>query len=215
MAFDPITDIIAAIADGQMVVMMDDERRENEGDLIMAAGCVRPEDVNFMIREARGLLCLAMETERCRQLGLPPMVHDNGSPLQTNFTVSIEAAEGVTTGISAADRAHTIQTAVREGARASDLTRPGHIFPLAARSGGVLERPGHTETAVDLARLAGMTPAGVLIEVLKDDGSMARRPDLEVFARRHGLKLGTVADLIAYRRQNPDALPAAHSRMAG
>lgn len=207
MSFNAIPDIITAVRAGHMVIMLDDERRENEGDLIMAAERVRPEDVNFMIREARGLLCLAMEEARCRALDLPPMVQDNRAPLHTNFTVSIEAAEGVTTGISAFDRAHTIRTAIRTGARAQDLRRPGHVFPLAARPGGVLVRPGHTETAVDLARLAGLVPAGVLIEVLNDDGSMARRDDLLAFARRHGLCIGTVADLIRHRQEHPEALP--------
>lgn len=210
MAFDPIPDIIAAVRAGEMVIMLDDERRENEGDLIIAAGRVRAEDVNFMIREARGLLCLALETTRCAALHLPPMVQDNQAPLGTNFTVSIEAASGVTTGISAFDRAHTIRTAIRADAGPEDLRRPGHVFPLAARPGGVLERPGHTETAVDLARLAGLTPAAALIEVLNEDGSMARRDDLLVFARKHGLRIGTVADLIRYRREHEDgAMPAA------
>ncbi len=200
MVMNSIPEIIAAVRVGRMVVMLDDERRENEGDLIMAAPCVRPEDVNFMIREARGLLCLAMEEARCKALELAPMVADNGSPFRTNFTVSIEAAEGVTTGISAFDRAHTIRTAVAVASGADDLRQPGHVFPLAARAGGVLRRPGHTEAAVDLARLAGFSPAaGTLIEVLNDDGSMARRPELERFASKHGLAIGTIADLIIYR----------------
>lgn len=199
MAFDTIPELIAAVRAGRMVVVLDDESRENEGDLIMAAELVRPEDINFMAREARGLICLSLTRERCRQLGLAPMVRDNRSPHGTNFTVSIEAAEGVSTGISAYDRAHTIRTAVRPNARAEDLTQPGHVFPLTAQPGGVLTRAGHTEAASDLALLAGLEPAGVLVEVLHDDGSMARRPELELFARRHDLCIGTIADLIRYR----------------
>jgi 3,4-dihydroxy 2-butanone 4-phosphate synthase/GTP cyclohydrolase II len=199
MNFDTIPDILDDIRAGRMVVMLDDQERENEGDLIMAASRVRPENINFMVREARGLVCLALTEQRCHQLGLKPMVSHNTSPNHTNFTVSIEAAEGVTTGISAYDRAHTIQAAVRADARASDLTQPGHIFPLTAQPGGVLARAGHTEAASDLAGLAGLEPAGALVEVLREDGTMARRPDLEVFARRHSLRIGTIADLIRYR----------------
>ncbi len=201
MAFNTIPEIIDDIRAGRMVVMLDDEDRENEGDLIMAASAVRPEDINFMIREARGLVCLALDQARCHQLGLRPMVDDNNATFHTNFTVSIEAAEGVTTGISAFDRAHTIRTAVNAEAQPADLCQPGHIFPLAAQEGGVLTRTGHTETAVDLARLAGLEPAGALVEILNDDGSMARRPELEAFAQRHGLKIGTVAELIRYRER--------------
>ncbi len=210
MAFDSIPDIIADIRAGRMVVMVDDEDRENEGDLIMAAGKVRPEDINFMAREGRGLICLALTEQRCRQLGLRPMVADNTSPHHTNFTVSIEAAAGVTTGISAYDRAHTVQVAVREGARAEDLAQPGHIFPLSAQPGGVLTRAGHTEAASDLAGLAGLEPAGVLVEVLNADGSMARRPQLEAFARQHGLRIGSIADLIRYRLATEKTVERAH-----
>ena len=199
MPFNTIPDILDDIRAGRMVVMLDDEDRENEGDLIMAAGKVRPEDINFMVREARGLVCLALTEQRCRQLGLRPMVSDNTSPHHTNFTVSIEAAEGVTTGISAYDRARTVQAAVARDAGPADLTQPGHIFPLTAQPGGVLHRAGHTEAASDLAGLAGLEPAGVLVEVLHEDGSMARRPELEAFARKHGLKIGSIADLIRYR----------------
>ncbi|HET7663508.1 MAG TPA: 3,4-dihydroxy-2-butanone-4-phosphate synthase [Rhodanobacteraceae bacterium] len=199
MSFNAIPDILDDIRAGRMVVMLDDEDRENEGDVIMAASHVRPEDVNFMVREARGLVCLALTEQRCHQLGLKPMVSDNTSPYHTNFTVSIEAAEGVTTGISAYDRARTVQAAVKADAKASDLTQPGHIFPLTAQPGGVLSRAGHTEAASDLAGLAGLEPAGVLVEVLHEDGSMARRADLETFAQKHGLKIGTIADLIRYR----------------
>jgi 3,4-dihydroxy 2-butanone 4-phosphate synthase / GTP cyclohydrolase II len=201
MSFAPIPELLDEIRAGRMVVVVDDEDRENEGDLIMAASLVRPEDVNFMARHARGLICLSLTRERCAQLRLPPMVSDNTSPYQTNFTVSIEAAEGVTTGISAYDRAHTIRTAVRPDAQPHDLTQPGHVFPLAAQPGGVLTRAGHTEAACDLALLAGLEPAGVLVEILNEDGSMARRPQLEAFAREHGLKIGTIADLIHHRLQ--------------
>jgi 3,4-dihydroxy 2-butanone 4-phosphate synthase / GTP cyclohydrolase II len=192
-------EIIDDIRQGRMVIMMDDENRENEGDLIMSAVHVRAEDVNFMARYGRGLICLTLEQARCRQLRLPLMVAHAEDSHRTRFTVSIEAAEGVTTGISAADRAHTIQAAVRPDARAEDLVQPGHIFPLMAQPGGVLTRAGHTEAGCDLARLAGLEPAGVIVEILNEDGSMARRPDLEVFAREHNLKLGTIADLIRYR----------------
>lgn len=201
MSFDNIPDILADIRAGRMVVILDDEDRENEGDLVMAAEKVRAEDINFMVREARGLVCLSLTAARCRQLGLKPMVHDNTSANHTNFTVSIEAAEGVTTGISAYDRAHTIRTAVAASTRPEDLSQPGHIFPLTAQPGGVLVRAGHTEAACDLAALAGLEPAGVLVEVLADDGTMARRPALEVFAARHGLRIGTIADLIRHRLQ--------------
>ncbi|MEP6484472.1 MAG: 3,4-dihydroxy-2-butanone-4-phosphate synthase [Rudaea sp.] len=199
MSFSSIPDIVADIRAGRMVVIVDDEDRENEGDLIMAAEKVRPEDINFMAREARGLICLSLTKQRCEQLRLPPMVSDNASRHHTNFTVSIEAAHGVTTGISAHDRARTIQTAVRADAHASDLVQPGHIFPLTSQPGGVLTRAGHTEAASDLAALAGLQPAGVLVEILAEDGTMARRPQLEMFAAAHGLKIGTIADLIRYR----------------
>jgi 3,4-dihydroxy 2-butanone 4-phosphate synthase/GTP cyclohydrolase II len=191
-------------------VILDDEDRENEGDLVMAAQMVRPEDVNFMVREARGLLCLTLTEQRTRQLGLKPMVSDNTSPYHTNFTVSIEAAEGVTTGISAHDRARTIQVAVKSDARPQDLSQPGHVFPLTAQPGGVLTRAGHTEAGCDLAALAGLEPAAVLIEILHEDGSMARRPELEAFARKHGLKIGTIADLIRYRLETEKTVERVH-----
>ena len=190
---------IAEIKKGKMVVITDDGDRENEGDLVMAAEKVTPAAINFMAREGRGLICLSLTDERVRQLQLPLMVVDNTSPLQTAFTVSIEAAHGVTTGISAADRAHTVRAAIAPKAKPSDLTRPGHIFPLRARDGGVLVRPGHTEGSVDLARMAGLTPAGVICEIMNDDGTMARRPDLERFARRHKLTLLSIADIITWR----------------
>ena len=177
--FRPIPELLEEIRNGRMVVIVDDEDRENEGDLIMAAEMVKPSDINFMVTHARGLVCLSLTRERCRQLGLPPMVRDNTSQHGTNFTVSIEAAEGVTTGISAYDRAHTIRTAVRPDAKPQDLSQPGHIFPLTSQPGGVLNRAGHTEAASDLALLAGLEPAGVLVEILNADGSMARRPQLE------------------------------------
>ncbi|WP_240126973.1 3,4-dihydroxy-2-butanone-4-phosphate synthase [Thermomonas alba] len=199
MSFASIPELLDELRAGRMVVVVDDEDRENEGDLIMVAELVKPSDINFMVTHARGLVCLSLTRERCAQLGLSPMVRDNTSPHHTNFTVSIEAAEGVTTGISAYDRAHTIRTAVRPDARPSDLRQPGHIFPLMAQPGGVLTRAGHTEAASDLARLAGFEPAGVLVEILNPDGSMARRPELEVFARAHGLKIGSIEDLIRYR----------------
>jgi 3,4-dihydroxy 2-butanone 4-phosphate synthase/GTP cyclohydrolase II len=201
MSFDTIPDILDDIRAGRMVVILDDEDRENEGDLVMAAEKVRPEDINFMVREARGLVCLSLTAAHCRRLGLKPMVLDNTSPHHTNFTVSIEAAEGVTTGISAYDRAHTILTAVAADARAEDLSQPGHIFPLTAQPGGVLVRAGHTEAATDLAALAGLAPAGVIVEILAEDGTMARRPTLEAFAQRHGLRIGSIADLIRHRLQ--------------
>ena len=210
MSFSPIPEILADIRAGRMVVIVDDEDRENEGDLIMAAEKVRPEDINFMAREGRGLICLPMTRARCRQLGLRPMVDTNTSPHHTNFTVSIEAAEGVTTGISAYDRAHTILTAVRADAGPQHIVQPGHIFPLAATPGGVLARAGHTEAACDLAALAGLAPAGVLVEILSEDGSMARRPELEAFAARHGLKIGTIADLIRYRLETEKTVERAH-----
>lgn len=199
MPISPITEIVAELRAGRMTVIMDDEDRENEGDLLMAAEAVRPEDINFMARFGRGLVCLTLTPERCRQLQLPLMVSDNRARYSTKFTVSIEAAEGVTTGISAADRATTVRAAVRRDARPTDIVQPGHIFPLMASRGGVLARAGHTEAGVDLARLAGFEPAAVICEILQDDGSMARLPELEVFAREHTLKIGTIADLIRYR----------------
>ncbi|MFU8784179.1 bifunctional 3,4-dihydroxy-2-butanone-4-phosphate synthase/GTP cyclohydrolase II [Aliidiomarina sp.] len=192
-------EIIADIKAGKMVILMDDEDRENEGDLIMAAECATPAAINFMARYGRGLICLTLTEARCQQLQLPLMVGQNNSPYATNFTVSIEAAEGVTTGISAADRAQTVLAAVARDAKPSDLVMPGHIFPLKARQGGVLNRAGHTEAGCDLARLAGYEPASVIVEILNEDGSMARRPDLEKFAAEHDIKMGTIADLIEYR----------------
>ncbi|GAB6139969.1 bifunctional 3,4-dihydroxy-2-butanone-4-phosphate synthase/GTP cyclohydrolase II [Methylosoma difficile] len=201
-----IEEIIEDLRQGKMVIIMDDEDRENEGDLVMAASFTRPEDVNFMARYGRGLICLTLTPERCQQLRLPLMVNENKTPHSTNFTVSIEAATGVTTGISAADRARTIQAAVAANAKPDDLVQPGHIFPLMAKSGGVLNRAGHTEAGCDLARLADAEPAAVIVEILNEDGSMARRPDLEVFAQEHGLKIGTIADLIHYRIQHENTL---------
>ncbi len=199
-------EIIAELKQGRMVVIMDDEHRENEGDLMMAASFVRAEDINFMARYARGLICLTLTKKRCQQLKLPLMVDENKTRYSTNFTVSIEAATGVTTGISAADRARTIQVAVAKEAQADDLIQPGHIFPLMAQEGGVLNRAGHTEAGCDLARLAGIEPAAVIVEILNEDGTMARRPDLELFAQKHGLKIGTIADLIHYRIQHENTL---------
>lgn len=196
---DPIEDILKDIHAGKMVILMDDEDRENEGDLIMAAEKVRPEDINFMARYGRGLICLTLTPERCRQLRLPLMVSETHDSRTTNFTLSIEAAEGVTTGISTHDRAHTVRTAVRADAVPEDLKQPGHVFPIMAQPGGVLTRAGHTEAGCDLTRLAGLEPAAVIVEILNEDGSMARRPDLEKFAKAHDLKIGTIADLIRYR----------------
>lgn len=199
-------EIIEDLKQGKMVIIMDDEDRENEGDLLMAASFVRPEDINFMARFGRGLICLTLTQERCQQLRLPLMVSENKTPHYTNFTVSIEAATGVTTGISAADRARTIQAAVAKNATPDDLVQPGHIFPLMAQAGGVLNRAGHTEAGCDFARLAGVEPAAVIVEILNDDGSMARREDLEIFAKKHDLKIGTIADLIQYRIQHENTL---------
>ena len=202
MAFNTTQEIIEDIRQGKMVILMDDEDRENEGDLIMAAEHVTPEAINFMVTHARGLVCLPMTQERCRTLNLPLMVDKNEAQFSTNFTVSIEAATGVTTGISAADRATTIKAAVAKDAKATDIVQPGHIFPLIAKDGGVLNRAGHTEAGVDLPRLAGLEPAGVIVEILNEDGTMARRPELEKFAEKHNLKIGTIADLIEYRNLN-------------
>src|SRR6187551_1943165 len=197
--FDRIEDILADLAAGRMVVIVDDEDRENEGDLLMIAERVRPEDINFMARFGRGLICLTLTRERCTQLRLPLMVSDTDRERRTNFTVSIEAAEGITTGISAYDRAHTVRTAVAPNARADHLRQPGHIFPVMSQPGGVLTRAGHTEAGCDLARLAGFEPAAVIVEIMNDDGTMARRPELETFAKLHGLRMGTIRDLIRYR----------------
>ena len=197
--FSKIEEIIADIRDGKMVIMVDDENRENEGDLLMAAEKVRPEDINYMARYGRGLICLTITRDRCAQLRLPLMVAETDAHHATNFTISIEAAEGITTGISAHDRAKTVQVAVAADAKPEHLSQPGHIFPVMAQPGGVLTRAGHTEAGCDLARLAGLEPAATIVEILNEDGSMARRPDLERFSREHGIKIGTIADLIAYR----------------
>ncbi len=202
MKLNTIEELVEDVRQGRMVIVMDDEGRENEGDLILAASCVSADAINFMASHARGLICLTLTPERCRQLRLPLMVSDNRAAHSTMFTVSIEAARGVTTGISAADRATTVAAAVAPEARPDDLIQPGHVFPLMADRGGVLTRAGHTEAGCDLARLAGLEPAAVIVEILNSDGTMARRPDLERFARQHGLKIGTIEDLIRYRIQN-------------
>lgn len=214
MAVSKIEDVIEDIRAGKMVILVDDEDRENEGDLCMAAEAVTPEAINFMAMHGRGLICLTLDREQIKRLDLPMMVRDNKSPYGTGFTVSIEARTGVSTGISAADRARTIQVAVDQESTAHDLISPGHIFPLRARRGGVLERLGQTEGSVDLARLAGKIPAGVICEIMKDDGTMARMPDLEIFAREHDLKIATIADLVAYRlRQDLLVHRAAEARL--
>lgn len=195
-------EIIEDLRQGKMVIIMDDEDRENEGDLVMAAECVTAQAINFMARYARGLICLTLTEDRCRQLRLPLMVLDNQASYETNFTVSIEAARGVTTGISASDRSKTIKAAVNPDAKPEDIVQPGHIFPVKALPGGVLTRAGHTEAGCDLAQLAGKDPSSVIVEILNEDGSMARRPDLELFAKQHDLKIGTIADLISYRLEN-------------
>lgn len=202
MAISTTQEIIAELRAGRMVILVDEEDRENEGDLVLAAEFVTPEAINFMAKYGRGLVCLTLTEERCNQLNLPMMTARNGTSYGTNFTVSIEAAEGVTTGISAADRAKTIQVAVAKNAKPSDIVQPGHIFPLKAQKGGVLMRAGHTEAGCDFAELAGLTPAAVICEIMKDDGTMARLPDLIEFANEHGLKIGTIADLIHYRSRN-------------
>jgi 3,4-dihydroxy 2-butanone 4-phosphate synthase/GTP cyclohydrolase II len=207
----PVPELVAELAAGRMVILVDEEDRENEGDLILAAEHVTPEAINFMARHARGLICLTLTRDRCEQLQLPLMAPKNGTRHGTAFTVSIEAASGVTTGISAADRARTVAVAVARDAQPADLVQPGHIFPLMAQDGGVLMRAGHTEAGCDLARLAGLTPAAVICEVMKDDGTMARLPDLEVFAREHGLKIGTIADLISHRARH-ESLIERHGR---
>jgi 3,4-dihydroxy 2-butanone 4-phosphate synthase / GTP cyclohydrolase II len=202
MPISPVPELVAELAAGRMVILVDEEDRENEGDLVLAAEHVTPEAINFMAKHGRGLICLTLTRERCERLQLPPMATRNGTKHGTAFTVSIEAATGVTTGISAADRARTVQAAVARQAKAEDLVQPGHIFPLQAQDGGVLMRAGHTEAGCDLAQMAGLTPAAVICEIMKDDGTMARLPDLEVFAQEHGLKIGTIADLIEYRSRN-------------
>lgn len=206
MKLNSAEELIEDIRQGKMVILMDDEDRENEGDLVMAASHVQAVDINFMARYGRGLICLTLTRERCERLQLPLMVNNNNATFGTNFTVSIEAARGVTTGISAADRAATVQAAVAQDAVAADIVQPGHIFPIMAQPGGVLTRAGHTEAGCDLARLAGLEPASVIVEILNEDGSMARRPDLEVFAKEFDLKIGTIADLIRYRLSNEKSL---------
>ncbi|MFZ6686645.1 bifunctional 3,4-dihydroxy-2-butanone-4-phosphate synthase/GTP cyclohydrolase II [Undibacterium sp. SXout11W] len=201
MSMSNTLEIVAELRAGRMVILVDEEDRENEGDLIMAAEFVTPEAINFMAKFGRGLICLTLTEERCDELNLAMMTTRNGTSYGTNFTVSIEAAEGVTTGISAADRAHTVKVAVSEKSTANDIVQPGHVFPLKAQKGGVLMRAGHTEAGCDLAELAGLTPASVICEIMKDDGTMARLPDLLEFAKEHNLKIGTIADLIHYRSQ--------------
>ncbi|WP_077037287.1 bifunctional 3,4-dihydroxy-2-butanone-4-phosphate synthase/GTP cyclohydrolase II [Pelomonas sp. KK5] len=202
MPISPVSELVAELAAGRMIILVDEEDRENEGDLVIAADHVTPEAINFMAKYGRGLICLTMTNERCDRLQLPPMATRNGTKHGTAFTVSIEARTGVTTGISAADRARTVQAAVARGAVAADLVQPGHIFPLRAQDGGVLMRAGHTEAGCDFARMAGLEPASVICEVMNDDGTMARLPDLEKFAAEHGLKIGTIADLIEHRSRN-------------
>jgi 3,4-dihydroxy 2-butanone 4-phosphate synthase/GTP cyclohydrolase II len=209
----PAKEIIEEIKNGRMVVLVDDEHRENEGDLVVAAEFATPEHINFMAKHGRGLICLTLTEARCKQLNLTKMVQKNGARMGTNFTVSIEAAEGVTTGISAADRARTVQAAVAKHAKPKDIVSPGHIFPLTAMDGGVLVRAGHTEAGCDLAALAGLEPTSVICEILKDDGSMARLPDLMTFAAGHGLKIGTIADLIHYRAETESFIERTAERM--
>jgi 3,4-dihydroxy 2-butanone 4-phosphate synthase/GTP cyclohydrolase II len=204
--FSDIEEIIADIRDGKMVIIVDDENRENEGDLLMSATRVRTEDVNYMARYGRGLICLTLTRERCNQLRLPLMVNETDAQKTTNFTVSIEAAEGITTGISAYDRARTVRVAVAPDAQPADLHQPGHVFPLMTQPGGVLSRAGHTEAGCDLTRLAGHEPAAMIVEILNEDGTMARRPQLEVFAREHKLKIGSIADLIRYRLEHEESV---------
>jgi len=213
MSLHPIPDIIAAIKAGRMVILVDEEDRENEGDLVLAADFVTAEAVNFMATHGRGLICLTLTEARCRQLTLPLMVPDNRSPLGTNFTVSIEAARGVTTGISAQDRARTVQAAVAREAKPEDIVQPGHIFPLMAQAGGVLARAGHTEAGCDLASLAGLTSAAVICEILKDDGTMARLPDLMEFAAKHDLAIGSIAELIQFRSRNESLIKRVTERV--
>ncbi len=202
MTLASVPALLEALRQGKPIVLLDDEDRENEGDLVLAADFVTPESIAFMACHGRGLICLALTNDATQRLGLQPMVPANRSRLHTNFTVSIEAREGITTGISAHDRAHTIQVAASPNAQAQHIVSPGHIFPLTARDGGVLVRTGHTEAAVDLARLAGLTPAGVICEIMKDDGTMARFDDLRLFCQQHNLLMGTIADLVAYRRRH-------------
>ena len=208
----PVEDIVAEMQAGRMVILVDEEDRENEGDLVLAADHVSAEAINFMARFGRGLICLTLTRERCEYLRLPPMAARNGTVYSTAFTVSIEAATGVTTGISAADRARTVQAAVARDARPEDLVQPGHIFPLQAVDGGVLMRAGHTEAGCDLSAMAGCSPAAVICEIMKDDGTMARLPDLQVFAAEHGLKIGTIADLIEYRSRTESLIEKVGTR---
>ncbi len=208
MQLNSTQELIDDIRLGKMVILMDDEDRENEGDLIVAAEMVTPEIINFMCTHARGLICLPLTGERCDALGLRPMTAHHTEAHGTAFTVSIEAAQGVTTGISAADRAHTALVAIHPASGPADLVQPGHMFPLRARDGGVLERGGHTEASVDLARLAGLLPGAVIVEIMNDDGTMARRPDLELFAQKHSLKIGTIADLVRYRLDREETASA-------
>ena len=204
--FSSVEEIVADLRIGKMVIIVDDEERENEGDLLMAADKVTPEDINFMAKYGRGLICLTLTQSRCNLLRLPLMATQNTGLEETNFTVSIEASEGVTTGISAHDRARTIRVATAPGAQPSDIKQPGHIFPLMAKPGGVLTRAGHTEAGCDFTRLAGLSPAAVIVEILNDDGTMARRPDLIEFSKRHDIKIGTIADLIRYRVSNEQSI---------
>ena len=210
--FSPIEEALEDVRQGKMIVIVDDEDRENEGDLMVAAEKATPEFINFMARFGRGLICLTLTGERTRELGLSMMVEDNQSAFETPFTISIDARQGVTTGISAADRAKTVRTAVAKNALAEDLVQPGHIFPLVAKPGGVLKRAGHTEAGVDLARMAGLAPAAVIVEIMNPDGTMARRPDLETFAKQHDLKIGTIADLIQYRSINEKTVECVNER---
>ncbi len=207
-----VPEILDELRQGNVVVLVDDEDRENEGDLVFAADFVTPEKINFMAKHARGLVCLTLTEAHARQLALPPMARTNGTVHGTNFTVSIEAAEGVTTGISAADRARTVWVAARPAAKAADIVQPGHVFPVVAQAGGVLMRAGHTEACCDLTQLAGLTPAAVICEIMNDDGTMARLPDLMPFAQTHGLKVGTIADLIHYRAANESIMERCGSR---
>lgn len=212
MAINTVEEILADFRQGKMVLIMDDEDRENEGDLIIAADVVTPEHITFFARYACGLICLTVTEERARQLDLPLMVEDNSSLHETNFTVSIEAAEGITTGISAQDRAKTIRTAVAKNAKPDDIVMPGHVFPLIAERGGVLTRAGHTEAGCDLARMSGYEPASVIVEVMNEDGTMAKRPELEKFAEKHNIKIGTIADLIQYRTVNDKTIELVDDR---
>lgn len=212
MSISPIQEIVAEMRAGRMVILVDEEDRENEGDLVLASDFVTPDAINFMAKFGRGLICLTLTDARCRELGLKPMVTNNGASHGTNFTASIEAAEGVSTGISAADRAHTIRVAVGKDTKPQDLVQPGHVFPLTAVNGGVLMRAGHTEAGCDLAAMAGLTPSSVICEIMKDDGTMARLPDLFDFAKEHQLKIGTIADLIHYRSANESLIERVHQR---